>query len=90
MRIDDFIVESGREDHIARHGVSLVEVNGIVFGDPVVSRTRLGRLRIIGQTNSGRYLTVIVARREPWVYALVTARDADEAERRLYRAQRRR
>lgn len=90
MRIDDFIVEPGREEHIARHSVSLTEVNEVIFGDPLMGRTQLGRWRLIGQTLSGRYLTVIVARRKPWVYALVTARDADEAERRLYRAQRRR
>ena len=86
MRIDELIREPGREEHIARHHVTLEEVDEVVFGAPVVFRARQGRYQLIGQTDAGRYLVVILAPREPGVYGLVTARDADQSERRLYRA----
>jgi len=88
VRLYELIVEPEREEHIARHHVSVAEVEGVVFGNNFASRTRQQRLRLIGQTAAGRYLTVIVARREDGSYGLVTARDADAAERRLYQRQR--
>ncbi|MDO8688411.1 MAG: BrnT family toxin [Dehalococcoidia bacterium] len=89
MRIFELIVEPGSEDHIARHHVSVEEVEQVVFGGHLTYRTRQGRYRFIGQTAAGRYLAIIVAPREHGVYGLVTARDADQGERRLYQRQRR-
>lgn len=90
MRIYDLIVEPGREEHIARHHVSVEEVEEVVFDRPFVRRAKQGYHRLIGQTEAGRYLTVFVVRRAPGVYSLVTARDATEAERRAYQRHRRR
>lgn len=84
MRIYELIVEPGSEEHIARHHVFVEEVEQVVFGNHLIYRTREGRHRLIGQTTAGRYLTIIVAPREHGVFALVTARDADQGERRLY------
>jgi hypothetical protein len=81
MRIYEPIIEPGREEHIVRHQVSVEEV---IFGVPFIRKARLGRYHIIVQTEAGRYLTVFVAPREQGVYGLVTARDADDAERRAY------
>lgn len=89
MRIYDLIIEPGREEHIARHRVSVEEAEEVVFGDHVVFRTGQGRCGLIGQTAAGRYLTIIVApRMEQGVYGLVTAREAGTADRRLYRRRR--
>ena len=90
MRVYELIVEPGREEHIDRHHVSVVEVQEVVFGTPLWIRTRQGRYRLLGQTDAGRYLTVILVPRESGVFSLVTARDASESERRAYRARRRR
>jgi uncharacterized DUF497 family protein len=90
VRFRDLVVAPGREEHIARHHVTIGEAEEVVFGTPYIRRDRQGYLRVIGQTAAGRYVTVIVARRGDDVYTLVTPRDADEAERRLYRAHRRR
>jgi len=87
VKIFDLIVDPGREEHIARHQVSVAEVEELVEADPFVTRTREGRYRLIGQTRAGRYLCVIVAPRGHGSYALVTARDADDAERRHYHRQ---
>ena len=84
MKSYDLIVEPGREEHIARHHVSVTELEEVVAATPFVTRTRQGRYRLIGQTAAGRYLSIIVAPRGQGIYGLVTARDADDSERRLY------
>ena len=83
-------MESDREEHIARHGVSIEEVEDVVFGTPLILQAREGRYHLIGQTTSGRYLAVYLSSRERGVYGLVTAREADDWERRLHRKNRRR
>lgn len=90
MKIYSLVVAAGRKEHIARHGVSVQEVEEIVSGDPFITRSRQGTYRIIGQTNAGRHLTVIVGPRGAGVYGLMTARAATESEVRRYRASRRR
>ena len=84
MRIYELVIEPGREEHIARHQVSIAEVEEVIFSAPFVRKSRQGRYHIIGQTEAGRYLAVFVAPREQGMYGLVTARDADDAERRAY------
>jgi uncharacterized protein len=84
VRIYELVIEPGREEHIARHQVSVAEVEEVIFGVPFMRKARLGRYHIIGQTEAGRYLAVFVAPRGRGVYGLVTARDADDAERRAY------
>ncbi|MEW5989123.1 MAG: BrnT family toxin [Chloroflexota bacterium] len=86
MRIYELIIEPGREEHIAHHGVTIEEVEEVVFGTPLILRARQGRYHVIGQMNAGRYLAIFLAPREGGVYGLVTARDADQSERRLYRS----
>ena len=89
MRIYDLIVEPGREEHIARHHVKVEEAEEVAFGNHALYRTRQGRYVLVGQTEAGRYLTLIVAPRGHGVYGLVTARDASDFERRLYQRRRR-
>jgi len=84
VKILELIIEPGREEHIARHHVSVAEVEEVIFGAPFIRRAREERYHIIGQTQAGRYLTIFVAPRGRGVYSLVTARDADDAERRAY------
>ena len=84
MRIYELIIEPERVDRIARHHVSVEEVEEVIFGVPFIRKARQGRYHIIGQTDAGRYLAVFVAPRRKGIYGLVTARDADDAERRAY------
>ena len=84
MKIYELVIEPGREEHIARHQVSVEEVEEVIFGAPFIRKARQGRYHIIGQIEAGRYLTVIVPPRGRGVYGLVTSRDADDAERRAY------
>jgi hypothetical protein len=71
--------------HIARHHVTLDEVHQALAGDYAVGAAKLGRHKIIGVTDAGRCLAVIVARTETANrYQLVTARTAERAERHAY------
>jgi uncharacterized DUF497 family protein len=88
VRFSNLIVTSERADHIALHGVSVDEVWEVARGDAIVERTRMDRYFVIGQTFAGRYLTLVVAPRREGGHSLVTARDADDAERRRFRRQR--
>jgi hypothetical protein len=87
LYVQELLFDDWNEDHIAQHSVIPEEVEEVCLGAPFVSRTRQRRLRIIGQTEAGRYLTVILAPRGRGVYYPITARDATTAERRLYQRQ---
>jgi len=84
LYIHELLFDEWNEDHIVRHQIIPEEVEEICLSDPFVSKTRQSRLRVIGQTDAGRYLTVILAPQGQGVYYPVTARDATHAERRLY------
>ncbi len=75
--------------HIARHQVAPDEVEEVCHGDVVARQTYQGRLIIIGPTQSGRILAVVLAPEEPpGVYYPLTARPASRNERRRYRESR--
>lgn len=63
MRIPSLRWTDWNEEHLARHGVEPSEVDEVVAADEFhMVRVRGGRYALIGQTNAGRYLTVIVER----------------------------
>ena len=70
------------EEHVVRHGVDPAEVEEVARNAPHVTRARDGLYRVIGQTDGGRFLTVYVAPRKEGRHYVVTARDADDIERR--------
>ncbi|MBI4362484.1 MAG: BrnT family toxin [Euryarchaeota archaeon] len=76
--------ESSRR-HIARHGVTDVEVTDATHGRVSVRKIRVRgekRLQVIGKSD-GRIL-FMVFRREGVLYRPITARDANRREKRLY------
>ncbi len=83
--INNLIVHEHRIEHIARHQVTIEEVLEVVSGDYVCIRGCQDRWLLIGKTNQGRFLTVIIGERaQENVYGLVTARPARRQERNLY------
>mgnify|MGYP001213543161 CR=1 FL=1 len=75
--------------HIARHEVTVDEVEDICQQTPIASETYGGRLRVIGRTEGGKILTAIRSpQNEEGVYYPVTARTASWKERQLYRDRR--
>lgn len=87
LYVRELVFDDWNEDHIAQHNVIPEEVEEVCLGIPFVSRTREGRLRVIGQTEDGRCLTIFLAPQSRGVYYPITARDATQTERRLYRHQ---
>ncbi len=89
LYVNEVLFDEWNEEHIAHHHVAPEEVEEVCLANPFVSKTREGRLRVIGQTEAGRYLTVILVHRGRGSYYPISARDATDAERRLYARQKR-
>lgn len=89
MEIYELVVNSDREEHIARHRVTIEEVESVVYGRPFVRRIGADRFRVIGRTDAGRYVTVFLGDRGDGRYGLITAREATQAERRQHQSRRR-
>ena len=71
-------------DHIARHGLSEIDVDAIV-GGRYYMRKHGGRLKLIGRT-ADRFLLVVLEpiRTTRNSFVVVTARRATPAEKRLF------
>ena len=73
------------EAHIARHDVTPAEVEEVVNTRPrVISPGREGVEEIYGQTDTGRYLVVIISEAEDGRDFVITARDMSPSERRSF------
>jgi len=70
------------EEHIARHGVTIDEVEEAVNNILFVKRSRV-YLLVLAQTESARYLAVILDALGKGVWRVVTARPMSNSERRL-------
>ena len=84
MIIKKLIWDEWNIAHIARHNVESEEVQEVCSGRNLFERGRDGTYQITGQTESGRYLNIVVVPRENGFYP-VTARDADKKERRRFK-----
>lgn len=91
MYIDDFIwLPSVVDKLVAKHGVTPEEVEEVFFQRPrfrfVESGHREGEdvYVALGQTDAGRYLTVFFVRKAGNTALILSARDMDEQERKLY------
>jgi len=83
FRILELIWNAWNEAHIARHGIVSEEVEEVCFSsERLVVKIRRDRYRVIGQTEAGRYLTVILDGVGRGRFYVVTAREASSNERR--------
>lgn len=71
--------------HIERHQFSADEVEEVFAGDHEVRRSRKGRYIALGKTADGRLALVVFHRLPGGRVRVVTARDMNAKERRLYR-----
>ena len=71
--------------HIARHQFSPEEVEEVFDGDYKIRRTRDGLYFALGETLDGRLAFVVFRRLSKGVIRVVTARDMENDERRLFR-----
>ena len=87
LHIRRLVWDPGNIAHIARHDVTVDEVEEVGHGDPVALRSYLTRIVLIGPTQAGRMLAVVLEPEGEDVYYPVTARPASRKERRYYQGQ---
>jgi len=71
-------------DHIGLHHVEPDEVEEVLRRRYLLERGRRGRYCILGQSDAGRYLFIVLARKRSSAYRVVTARDMTQSERRRF------
>ncbi len=86
MRITRIRWDEQSIQHVAGHKVELDEVESAVFGRRYERRGREeNRYEIYGQTDEGRYLFIVLDHEGRGIFYVVTARDMEPSEKRLYR-----
>lgn len=91
MRITALNWDEETAEHLwSKHQVTPQEAEEVVFSRAkAVFRAHDGRYVILGQTNAGRYLLLVVENLYRGMCDLVTAREMTKKERRRYLEQRR-
>lgn len=87
MQILDLDWDDENIDHIAAHHVEPDEVEDICYGKGLIERAGENKHTILGQTQEGRYLFIVVAHKGKRVFRVITARDMTDAERRRFQRQ---
>ena len=85
MVISGFEWDDDNVFHIERHEFTPEEVEEVFAGDHKVRRTRLKRYIALGETLDGRLALVVFRRLSGGRLRVITARDMDASERRLFR-----
>lgn len=90
MKITSFEWDAENTEHIFRHNVTPDEAEETFADDAAIFlRSRSGRYIALGQTEAGRYLTLVYERKSGGVIRVVTAFDMDEKNKKRYRHERR-
>ena len=85
MVISGFEWDDDNVFHIERHEFTPEEVEEVFAGDHKVRRTRLKRYIALGETLDGRLALAVFRRLSGGRVRVITARDMDASERRLFR-----
>ena len=85
MRIAGFEWDEENVAHIGRHRFAPEEVEEVFAGDHRIRRAGQGRYLALGETLDGRLALVVFQRLSKGLVRVITARDMDESERRLFR-----
>jgi uncharacterized protein len=83
--VSGFVWDDDNVEHIARHEFSPEEVEEVFAGDHKVRRGRQKLYIALGQTLDGRLAFVVFRRLQRGSIRVITARDMEANERRLYR-----
>ena len=90
MKINSFEWDEANIIHIEeRHGITPEEAEEVFFNRPLFRKTHSGRFIAYGQTDEGKYLSVIFLYKPNGVVRVITARDMDSKECRYYIKERR-
>ena len=84
VKIDKLVWDEWNIQHIAKHNVIPKEVEEALHKKFIVKESYRSRLSLVGKTEAGRIITIIVHEDQKNIYYVVTARDADELETKDY------
>ncbi|MFH0948297.1 MAG: BrnT family toxin [Elusimicrobiota bacterium] len=76
--------DSKNISHILQHQVRPDEVEEACYNNPVVLKTRGNCYLVLGRSNTGKYLSIVVAPKEEGKTRVITARNMDHKERKLF------
>lgn len=82
--IDRLLWDPWNVGHIARHGVTMQEVEQVCAGTFTTRQSYAGRVLLVGSTYDGRMLAVVLEPQDNREYYVVTARPTSRRERRRY------
>lgn len=86
MYIHVFVWDEKNENHIAKHGVTIFEVEEVIlFRKPFYQRSREGKYIAYGVTEDGRYLFMVFVIKGFGRIRVITARDMREKEKHYYK-----
>lgn len=85
MIIKKLVWDEWNREHIAKHNVEQEEIIEVCQTKNIFTRGRSGSYKMIGQTDNGRYLTIILSPRAGGYFYPMTARDADDKEKRRFK-----
>jgi len=86
IRVREFEWDEGnRNKNLIKHNVTDEEAEEVFFNRAKYTKTYGDRYKLLGVTNSGRYLTVIFALKKHGVVRIISARDMTDKERRNYK-----
>jgi uncharacterized DUF497 family protein len=89
MSLYRFWWDENNIEHIANHGVEPYEAEEVIDDDPFIAKAGKDRYIAYGQTDAGRYLLVVFARKSEQRLRVITARDMTSAEKRSHKRRRR-
>jgi uncharacterized DUF497 family protein len=72
-------------EHISAHQVEPADVEAVLQKRYLLERGRRNRYYVLGQTDGGRYLFVVLARKRSGSFRVMTARGMTPNERRRFR-----
>ena len=85
MEINSFKWDEDTIAHIANQGISPEEIEEVAFEDlPYFRKGKQGRRYLYGKTIGGRYLFTVYILAESGEAKVITSRDMDDKERKLY------
>lgn len=82
-RVAGFDWDESNLEHVARHGVEATEVEEVFRGLLYIRKVH-DTYTVLGLTVTGRWLFVVVAKKERNVIRPITARDMNPTERKVY------
>ena len=86
MRIESFDWDEVNIEHIARHRVMPDEAEEVFESKYHLLRSKSGRYLTLGRNADGRYLACIIEKlSQPNTVRIITARDMNQAERKLFK-----